>query len=248
MRWKYPRVEDWIRECRRIPGGDEDNLILFTGQVRSGKSTFAYQVLKALDPTFGPHRVAFRIKDFLILAKSTPAGGAILLDEANLFATETMSKITKLFFEHLKDCGALNQHIGICFPWREKFHNGIKTYRLRWNVDMPRRGLACLHEPRHIRWQSRDGEGLTVRWPKVGAWETDKNEGPEWQAYLAAKELHMRTHGVLSDEAEEEDDAESPPPIDAEQRARMLADLEELSRRYDHNRAAKSPGAIRDRP
>lgn len=134
-------IHGWLKESREACQRDEDNVILFTGVERSGKSTLAIQVLPLLDPTFTVERIAFDIDSFFPIVARTPKRGAVLLDEAKVNARHGMSRATKRLLDYLQVCGGLNHHIGLCYPRARRLDDAVAE-RCRWNLHVVRRGLA----------------------------------------------------------------------------------------------------------
>lgn len=197
------KIENYIRYCQRLIQEDWDNLMLFTGPEGSGKTTWATQVLTALDPggfpgpAPGVERIQFTHDGFLKIAAAAPRGAAMLWDEGRLHKRRAMHGTTLDVLDHLQDCRALNHHMGICFPHERQLDSAVKDHRVRHRWHVPRRGLAVLYERHEARLRRGDS---SFYWRATGdAFNFKANRGPKWAAYNARKETHMRRSEVNED-------------------------------------------------
>jgi energy-coupling factor transporter ATP-binding protein EcfA2 len=232
VKHRYREIETWLEECRATVRADDDNVVLFTGATGAGKSTIAVQVMRALDPTFNVSRIWFTIPTFLRGVRAVPKYCAALLDEAPLNKRKAMFRDTIRLVDDFQISRGRNHHVGLCFPYDDLLDDAIKDYRVRWNIHVPRRGIMQLR--RRLRITSAGGR-VVYRWSApLGAWRSAPNKGPLWEAYLRAKEEHMRR--PLRDE--EEAAAES------EVDAALRRDLARILLKYE-----STPGAsIRGHP
>lgn len=193
----FDAPDDWLRFCRTLPQDGWDNVMLFTGPEGVGKSTIAWRVLRELDPTFSAARVHFGARAFLANAASTPRGGAVLADEIELNKRRGMHGTTLDLMDFLKDCRALNLHIGFCFPHESLFDEGILNTRVRWKIHIPARGRMVLSERVTREVSNREGGTDQIhRWVERGKWQgIAPNQGPLWSEYVQKKELHMLALG-----------------------------------------------------
>lgn len=175
-------LEQWLAECIDIPSHDEDNIMLFTGKERIGKSTLAIQLLARIDPTFDVTRISFRIGDFFPVAATTPKGAALLLDEARVNRRNAMTTEMRHLLNYLQVCGGLNHHVGLCFPRVHRLDDAIGE-RVRWNIDVKSRG-HCM-----VRTWTGDPEN-----PWRDVFPFSFGPAPDWidKPYKAAKEEHTR--------------------------------------------------------
>lgn len=206
MNLKYRDVGVWLAEARALPKRDLDNLLLFTGAEGAGKSTIAYQVLKALDPSFSLKRVAFSVQDFIRLSASVPRGAAYWGDEMLLNKRKSMTRDNIALLDHLQVCRGLNHHMAICFPHDMLLDEAVLNHRVRWNVHVPVRGIFEIRERTRFFRPGRPHAPPVFGWKKVGRFRFAANRGPEWEAYLLAKEAHMRESArqLGGDEIEED--------------------------------------------
>jgi hypothetical protein len=180
----------FIRHCKGLTRKDWDDVHLFTGVEGAGKTTWAFQIMRALDPDFGLHAVHFPHDAFLDYCTHAPRDSAALWDEGRLNKRRAMHGSTLDVLDFLQDCRALNLHLGICFPHEALLDNAVKDHRVRWRHHIIRRGLSKLM----IR-QERHGRGGKSYWIWVETGDVfafKENKGALWQAYRIAKEDHMR--------------------------------------------------------
>ena len=89
-KWDKIRGKELIKK-------DEDRVYLVDGRERSGKSVFAFQQAKYIDPTFDLKRVCFTPEEFLWAIRNSPQGSVIVFDEAfrGLSSKSSQSKVNK---------------------------------------------------------------------------------------------------------------------------------------------------------
>ncbi len=97
---------------------DDDKVYIVDGRERGGKSTFAIQQAKYLDPTFNIDRICFTSDQFLYQIRNAPQGSCIIFDEAfrGLSSKASQSKINKEIVEAMMEVGQRNLIIFIVLP------------------------------------------------------------------------------------------------------------------------------------
>ncbi|MHB8585246.1 MAG: hypothetical protein ACYDDF_05345 [Thermoplasmatota archaeon] len=203
----YRTPRDWLDDCKRLPSHDMDNVVLYTGPERMGKSTLALQHMQYLDPSFSMEDVCGGIPDFIRRLKAKPGkGGAILADEIRAHRRAAMRTDTVQLIETLTACGGLNRHLGLSYPHESLFEGFILDHRIRWKCHVPgpeelglaptiRPGVFLLYQRTVRRWRDpRSGQETTyVQWVQRGAWKFYPARGPLWDVYLAKKNERMRS-------------------------------------------------------
>ena len=200
-------INKFLEHCRKLIQKDWDNVMLIDGVEGTGKTTWAMQLGKALDPEGFPgeppglERIQFPHDAFLKVAANAPRGAAVLWDEGRLHKRRAMHGTTLDVLDFLQDCRALNLHLLICFPHELQLDNAVKDHRIRYRFNIPRRGLAELY----VRRQKHQRLGASqFYWHKTGdRFKYGPNKGPIHQAYKAKKEAHMRRKAMGIDDDED---------------------------------------------
>lgn len=188
--FKHPL--QWVRTCQNRIRNDLDNIILFAGPPGNGKSTFAFQIAKALDPTFDTSRIHFEIRDTLDCARRLEPhkGRVVLADELLMHRRHSARGETKEMLDFLQVCRGLNLNILLCFPHAGMLDRDVLDKRVSWRVDIEQKGIANLSERHYETLYDYDGsEHYAVQWlPRnERPWKFQRNSGPLWEDYLALK-------------------------------------------------------------
>lgn len=99
---------------------DKDKVIVIDGREGAGKSVFAMQLAKALDPDFNLEKIAWNAKEFIALVKSPKRkmGDCILMDEAFSSASSrgALSNVNKAMMGVATEMRQKNLFVIICLP------------------------------------------------------------------------------------------------------------------------------------
>lgn len=97
---------------------DEDRVYIVDGRERTGKSVFALQQARYLDPTFSVDRVCFTPEEFLEQIRTAPPGSVVVFDEAfrGLSSKGSQSKVNKMIVQAMMEMGQRNLIIFIVLP------------------------------------------------------------------------------------------------------------------------------------
>ena len=97
---------------------NEDRIYLVDGREGTGKSSFAFQQAKYIDPTFTVDRICFDPDQFLKLLRTCEKGNVIVFDEAfrGLSSKGSRSSINKKIVEALMEVRQRNLIIFIVLP------------------------------------------------------------------------------------------------------------------------------------
>ena len=108
---------DKLREGK-LQKKDEDRCYIVDGRERTGKSVFALQQAKYIDPTFTVERVCFTPEEFLQQIREAPSGSCVIFDEAfrGLSSKGSQSKINKKIVQAMMEMGQRNLIIFIVLP------------------------------------------------------------------------------------------------------------------------------------
>lgn len=176
--------------------------MLITGPERMGKSTLAFKLGRALDPTFDHRRMVFTQSAHVRLSQDLGRYRVIVSDEGTegLFRRNAMKSENRDFAEYLFVCGDRNQVHLLIIPSKEATDPITEGHRAMWWLYVPRRGAYEAAEAirsKHSRetwWQPRfDGEFTAAA-------------DDEWRRYGAAKTRWVRELGRDASRLDEEDE------------------------------------------
>ena len=131
-------LDDWLKkklDDRVIPllaQKDQDYVIIVDGPERSGKSTFAAQVAKYIDPTFDVTRECFSPEEFRTGIINASKGQVVVFDEAwrGFSNKSTLSEVNKLLVSLMMEMGQKNLCVIIVIP---SFF-GLEKYVALWRA------------------------------------------------------------------------------------------------------------------
>lgn len=108
---------DTLREGK-LADLNEDRVYLVDGRERTGKSSFAFQQAKYLDPTFTVERICFKPEDFLHQIRTAPKGSVVVFDEAfrGLSSKSSRSTTNRAIVQALMEVGQRNLIIFVVLP------------------------------------------------------------------------------------------------------------------------------------
>ena len=97
---------------------DEDRCYIIDGKERAGKSLYALQQAKYIDPNFDVNNICYTPNDFLERVRNAPQGSVIVFDEAfrGLSSKGTQSKVNKAIVEAMMEMGQRNLVVFIVLP------------------------------------------------------------------------------------------------------------------------------------
>lgn len=195
----------WRREVRARLEADYDQIVLITGDERSGKSTLAFQLAHVLDPSFHLRRCVFQARDLIERANEASEGEVLWLDEAikGGMNRDAMSKPNRELVRYFTVAGERNLCYLVLWPNINWLDSHLRDHRAHWWIHVEERGRARLFWPKKEGpfrskpyWEDLLGRPFTF--PKV--------EGTGWRFYLAHKRRFVdetgREYGSAS-EAEE---------------------------------------------
>lgn len=174
----------WIQRIKQTPDTDNDTVIVITGKEGVGKSTFARWLAKHINPDFTTAWVVFSGTEFMELAVKLPPGSVIILDEATEggYSRDAMTTRNKELTKFLMVSRQRRLTTIILFPnirWLDPY---ISEHRAAYWALVERRGLALVHRARRA-----DYKGAKPSWVKMFRTGFNREEGEDWNAYLARK-------------------------------------------------------------
>ena len=131
-------MDDWL--SRRIDekvipllkNKDQDYVLIVDGPERSGKSTFAAQLAKKVDPTFNVDRECFSPEEFRNGILKAEKGQAVIFDEAwrGFSNKSTLSEVNKILVSMMMEMGQKNLFVIIVIPT----FFGLEKYVALWRA------------------------------------------------------------------------------------------------------------------
>lgn len=141
-----------IESMRAKISAKHQNVILITGRTGTGKSEFAIQLAKALDPNFGIDNIFWNTEDLIRVAASKedikPPGTAFIFDEARE-GTQSLNAMTEtnrrmgLFLDTIRSRG---YHIFLLQPSYFLFQKSIAIYAADILFHIEKRGNPEFYE------------------------------------------------------------------------------------------------------
>jgi len=135
-----------------VTGKDNDAVFVIDGRERSGKSVFAQQIAKAVDPTFNINRMCLTPEQFKEAVVKAKKGEAIVFDEAftGFSSMNALGSINKLLKELMMEMGQKNLVVFIVLPTIFTLEKYVAIFRSK--------GLF------HIYTKSNNGKSQRGRW------------------------------------------------------------------------------------
>jgi len=129
----------------RLKHKDEDYVIVVDGQERAGKSTFAMQIGKYVDPTLNVNRICFTPDEFKEAIGNAKKGQCVIFDEAyrGLSSRGALSAVNKLLVSMMMEMGQKNLFVIIVLPTFYLLDKYVAIWRAR--------GLFHVFESRRIK-------------------------------------------------------------------------------------------------
>lgn len=172
-----------------------DARILITGPVRTGKSTTAVAIARAIDPDFPVDNIAFRLEDFRKILASLPPSDAkngifptAILDESgvDLYSKDWQLKLVKEMAKVFQIIGKKNLTMIMCLPHRNLLTRDIREQMHIWvstRTDLEgERGFAELREAVENIWQ------LEVFWKPLCGFCFNEVDDDFWTEYESRKD------------------------------------------------------------
>lgn len=207
---KFQSLSAWIKYCDYLlRTRDLDNIVLLTGDPGNGKSTLAYQLGVAFDPSFSEERMHFTIEELIRDAKAREKYQAVAADELLMNRRHAMRKETKELLDFLQICRGLNLTMLLCFPHVARLDRAVLDDRVRWRIHIEKQGVATLLE--NVKHTTTDYTGHEIQvaeWKPSLVFSFGRNEGPRWERYLAKKIAKARERDIAQAENEPEVQAE----------------------------------------
>jgi hypothetical protein len=103
---------------KRVTEKDEDFFFAVDGKEGAGKSVFAMQLAKYVDPSFDMSRVCFTAKEFQDAILKAEKGEAVVFDEAfrGLSSRGALTEVNKLLIGLMMECRQKNLFVFVVLP------------------------------------------------------------------------------------------------------------------------------------
>lgn len=121
----------WRNQSKKVIRENDDRVYVVVGQEGSGKSTFAFQQAKYIDPTFNIDRICFSPEQFLEQIQTAPPGKVVVFDEAfrGFSSKASQSKVNKILVQAMMEVRRRNLIIFIVIPSLILLENYIVVHR-----------------------------------------------------------------------------------------------------------------------
>lgn len=193
------RVTDYIAEmAKKRIHHKFDARVLISGPVRTGKSTTAIAIARAIDPDFPAENIAFRLEDFREILSRLPSADpekgiypCAILDESgvDLYSKDWQMRLVKEMAKVFQIIGKKNLTMIMCLPHRLLLTKDIREQMHIWvntRTDLDgERGFAELREAVENIWQ------LEVFWKPLCGFCFDEIADDFWKAYELRKDVFI---------------------------------------------------------
>ena len=193
------RCINYIAEIiKERPQKKFDCLVLITGVRRSGKSTLAQQIAKAVDKAFSEKKIAFRLEEFNEIIRTNPQAEPkkgiypqVILDEAgfDLFSQNWMKEVQKNLVKKFEVIGARNQIVYLVLPHRTMLNKSMREGMIHFWINVSlidqHRGFAELRVGQENIWD------LNTYWKPLLAFTFDDSKDDLSVQYNIKKEMFI---------------------------------------------------------
>ena len=185
-------LSSWLEDIRVRTRDDYDEMIAVIGYVGNGKSSLAWWLGHALDPTFTHERMAFSSEEMQRILADIGPGQVAVLDEGveGLYSRDSMTRPNKQLVKWLDVCRARRAILVVCMAHVKWLDDRVRGDRARWGVEVPSRGRAVVREPRRA---GPFDEDTSTTWVPRFSFRFPAPRGPDWDAYLARKGVRVAT-------------------------------------------------------
>jgi len=186
-----PYIAELLKE---LPREKFDCIILITGRRRTGKSTLASQIARAVDKTFPLDNIAFRLSEFNDVVHTNPYANPakeiypqVILDEAgfDLFSQNWMQEMQKNLVKKFEVIGAKCQIVYLVLPHRMMLNRGLREGMVHLWINVStfdgERGFAELRIGQENIW------ALEQYWKPLCAFTFNDTRDDFWNQYNTKK-------------------------------------------------------------
>lgn len=112
---------------------DDDYVLLIDGKERSGKSVFAQQIAKKVDPTFNHQRMCIEQNEFEYWITNAKRGQAVVFDEAyrGFSSDDWANRVARILRTKMMEMGQKNLFVIIVCPSFFLLHKYVTLHRSR---------------------------------------------------------------------------------------------------------------------
>lgn len=186
----------WCKDWAHRTEQDYDVVVLVTGEVGDGKSSFVLQAAKKTEPScWPPDRLCYSPRDLLRAYETVQPGQVIWFDEGvrGLMSTETFSPDQRALVQMFALIRSKRAILFICAPSIWLIAKAVRNWRGTHWVHVTGRGTARIHvRMRGVRYR-RDDE-LRFRTSEVAPsleWDRVPKNSSLWRAYQREKDRHL---------------------------------------------------------
>jgi hypothetical protein len=166
-----------------------DSLVMVTGPERTGKSNFALQLARHIDPDFPLSSVCFKIDAFSKLIDESPNGSVIVFDEPgfDMFNQEWWASFQKELVKKLLVIGVKCLILILCIPHRMLLNAKLRERRVAFWIDVYTRGEKFTRGYAKFRRGVGNEWVEETYWEGLGAFRFAKLQGKVWDDYEVMK-------------------------------------------------------------
>lgn len=160
-----------------------DQVILITGDERSGKSSLAFHLADTLDPNWSLDNIGFTSEQVINITARAKSNSLIMMDEGSVsvHAADWNKREQLEFAKCFHVFGKMNLRYIITLPQKRYLNYSLRENRTHWWFHVTshgvRRGWAQLHKSHHSKWKS------FAWWTPVFTLKFPRYKGEKWDIY-----------------------------------------------------------------
>jgi len=171
---KWDKIR-FINGKSKLVKQDDDRVYIVDGRERTGKSVFALQQAKYLNPNFSLEDVCYSPEQFLERIRKAPKGSVIVFDEAfrGLSSKGSQSKVNKKIVQAMMEMGQRNLIVFIVLPtfFLLEMYAAVLRSHVLFHVFKDKRGKRRVkvynYQKKSLLYNVGKKKGFSYSFPKV---------------------------------------------------------------------------------